>query len=125
VFGTRLTIKPELNHLETSLILMRHWTRYHYWQEVEQLFLSNKESQPQPQQKGNVIPEGNFLLAKFELGGSFCRSFQGECHCFEVTPNLELFFIFESFSRAKYKILLQNHFSFEGFYIKFLEKALS
>jgi hypothetical protein len=35
-------------------------------------------------------PEGKILVTKFEFGGSFGMSLQGDCHDIEVTPNLEL-----------------------------------
>jgi hypothetical protein len=36
------------------------------------------------------ISEGKFLVAKFEYGGRFGMSLEGDCHEVEVTPNLEL-----------------------------------
>ncbi len=36
------------------------------------------------------IAKGKFLLDKFEFGGSFGMSLEGDCHVVEVTPNLEL-----------------------------------
>jgi hypothetical protein len=33
--------------------------------------------------------EGKFLGTKFEFGGSFGMSLEGDCHELEVTPNLE------------------------------------
>ncbi len=35
-------------------------------------------------------PEGKFLVTKFEFGGSFGMSLEGDCHEVEVTSNLEL-----------------------------------
>jgi hypothetical protein len=35
-------------------------------------------------------PEAKFLRTKFEFGGSFGMSLEGDCHRVEVTPNLEL-----------------------------------
>jgi hypothetical protein len=35
-------------------------------------------------------PESKFLVTKFEFGGSFGMSLEGECHEVEVTPNLDL-----------------------------------
>ncbi len=34
--------------------------------------------------------EGKFLVTKFEFGGSFGMSLEGDCHEVEVKPNLEL-----------------------------------
>jgi hypothetical protein len=34
--------------------------------------------------------EGKFLVTKFEFGGSYGMSLEGDCHEVEVTPNLEL-----------------------------------
>jgi hypothetical protein len=41
-------------------------------------------------------PEGKFLVlvTKFEFGGSFVMSLEGDCHEVEVTPNLELLVFF-------------------------------
>jgi hypothetical protein len=39
-------------------------------------------------------PVGKFLVTKFELGGSFGMSLEGDCHEFEVTHNLELLVTF-------------------------------
>ncbi len=36
------------------------------------------------------ISECKFLVAKFEFGGSFSVSLEGDCYKVEVTPNLEL-----------------------------------
>ncbi len=36
------------------------------------------------------VQGGKFLVAKFEFGGSFGISLEGDCHELEVTPNLEL-----------------------------------
>jgi hypothetical protein len=33
-------------------------------------------------------PEGKFLVTKFEFGGSFGMSLEGDCHEVEVRPNL-------------------------------------
>jgi hypothetical protein len=41
-----------------------------------------------------VKPEGKFILTKFEFGGSFGMSLEGDCHEREVTPNLEFLVIF-------------------------------
>jgi hypothetical protein len=38
--------------------------------------------------------EGKFLVAKFDFGGSFGMSFEGDCHEVQVTPNLELLVTF-------------------------------
>jgi hypothetical protein len=35
-------------------------------------------------------PEGKFLVALFEFGGSLGVSLDKDCHKVEVTPNLEL-----------------------------------
>jgi hypothetical protein len=35
-------------------------------------------------------PDGRFLVSKFEFGGSFDMSLEGESCEVEVTPNLEL-----------------------------------
>jgi hypothetical protein len=35
------------------------------------------------------FPEGEFLVTKFEFGGSFGMSLEGDCREVEVTPNLE------------------------------------
>jgi hypothetical protein len=40
----------------------------------------------QSAQKGK--PEGKFLVTKFEFGGSFGMSLEGDCHEVEGTPNL-------------------------------------
>jgi hypothetical protein len=37
----------------------------------------------------SVPTEGKFLATKFEFGGSFGVSLEGDCHELEVTPNLE------------------------------------
>jgi hypothetical protein len=42
-----------------------------------------------------MIPEGKFLVAKFEFGGSFGMSLEGDCHKVEVTPNLLLLVTFD------------------------------
>jgi hypothetical protein len=39
-------------------------------------------------------PEVKFLVTKFEFGGSFVMSLEGDCHEVEVTPNLELLVTF-------------------------------
>jgi hypothetical protein len=36
-----------------------------------------------------VYFEGKFLVTKFEFGGSFGMSLEGDRHELEVTPNLE------------------------------------
>ncbi len=36
------------------------------------------------------LPEGKFLITKFDFGGSFGMSSEGDCHELEVTPNLAL-----------------------------------
>jgi hypothetical protein len=41
-----------------------------------------------------VSSEGKFLVAKFEFGGSFGMSLEGNCREVEVTPNLELLVTF-------------------------------
>ncbi len=38
--------------------------------------------------------KGKFLVTKFELGGSFGMSSEGDCHEVEITPNLELLVTF-------------------------------
>ncbi len=38
--------------------------------------------------------EAKFLVTKFEFGGSFGTSLEGDCHEVEVTPNLELLVTF-------------------------------
>ncbi len=38
--------------------------------------------------------EGKFLVAKFEFGGSFVMSLEGDCHEVVVTPILELLVTF-------------------------------
>jgi hypothetical protein len=35
----------------------------------------------------NNTSEGKFLVTKFEFGGSFGMSLEGDCHEVEVTPN--------------------------------------
>jgi hypothetical protein len=40
--------------------------------------------------KNFLLPEGKFLVTKFEFGGSFGMSLEGDFHEVEVTPNLEL-----------------------------------
>ncbi len=42
----------------------------------------------------NLSTEGKFLAPKFEFGESNGMSLEGDCHEAEVTPNLELLFIF-------------------------------
>jgi hypothetical protein len=37
-----------------------------------------------------LSPESKFLVTKFEFGGSFDMSLEGDCHKVEVTPNLKL-----------------------------------
>ncbi len=39
-------------------------------------------------------PEGKFLVTKFDVGGSFGMSLEGDCHEVEVTPDLELLVTF-------------------------------
>jgi hypothetical protein len=39
-------------------------------------------------------PESKFLVTKFELGWSFGKSLEGDCHELEDTPNLELLVTF-------------------------------
>jgi hypothetical protein len=41
-----------------------------------------------------LCPEGKFLVTKFELGGRFGLSLEGDYHEDEVTPNLELLVTF-------------------------------
>jgi hypothetical protein len=41
-----------------------------------------------------LFSEGKFLVTKFEFGGSFGMSFEGDCHELEVTPNVELLVAF-------------------------------
>jgi hypothetical protein len=41
-----------------------------------------------------VTTEDKFLVTKFEFGGNFGMSFEGDCHQLEVTPNLELLVTF-------------------------------
>jgi hypothetical protein len=43
---------------------------------------------------GTKRPEGKFLVDKFEFGGSFGMSLEGDCHEVESTPNLELLVTF-------------------------------
>jgi hypothetical protein len=38
--------------------------------------------------------DGKFCVPKFEFGWSFGMSLDGDCHEFEVTPNLELLVTF-------------------------------
>jgi hypothetical protein len=38
--------------------------------------------------------EGKFLVTKFEFGGSFVMSLEGDCNEVEVTPNLEFLVTF-------------------------------
>jgi hypothetical protein len=38
----------------------------------------------------NEVPEGKFLVTKFEFRGSFGMSMEGDCHEVEITPNLVL-----------------------------------
>jgi hypothetical protein len=38
--------------------------------------------------------EGKFLVTKYEFGGSFGMSLEGDCHEVDVTPNLDLLFTF-------------------------------
>ncbi len=38
--------------------------------------------------------DGKFLVSKFEFGGSFVVSLEGDCHELEVTPNMELLVAF-------------------------------
>jgi hypothetical protein len=60
-------------------------------------------------------PEGKFLVAKFEFGGSFGMSLEGNCHDVEVTPNLEVLVTFgmslegvcdELYTYFHYKLIL-------------------
>jgi hypothetical protein len=37
-----------------------------------------------------LVSEGKYLVTKFDFGGSFGRSLEGDCHEIEVTPNLKL-----------------------------------
>jgi hypothetical protein len=39
-------------------------------------------------------PEGKFLVDKFEFGGTFGMSLEGDCYEVEVTPDLELLVTF-------------------------------
>jgi hypothetical protein len=41
-----------------------------------------------------TCPEGKFLVTKFEFGGSFGVTLEGDVHEVEVTPNLELLVTF-------------------------------
>jgi hypothetical protein len=41
-----------------------------------------------------IESEGKFLATKFEFGGSFGTSLEGDCQEVEVTPNLELLVTF-------------------------------
>jgi hypothetical protein len=41
-----------------------------------------------------ALSEGKFLVTKFQFGGSFGMSLEGDCHDLEVTPNLELLVTF-------------------------------
>jgi hypothetical protein len=41
-----------------------------------------------------LVPEGKFLVTKFEVGGSLGMILEGDCHVLEVNPNLELLIIF-------------------------------
>jgi hypothetical protein len=40
--------------------------------------------------EGEVTPKDKILVTKFEFGGRFGMSLEGDCHEVEVTPNLEL-----------------------------------
>jgi hypothetical protein len=42
----------------------------------------------------NMSPTGKFLVTKFEFGGSFGMSLEGDCHEVGVTFNLELLVTF-------------------------------
>jgi hypothetical protein len=42
----------------------------------------------------NLSPEGKLLVTKFEFGGSFGMSLEGDCHEIEVILNLELLVTF-------------------------------
>ncbi len=50
----------------------------------------------QPTQRKRT--EGKVLVTKFEFGGSFGMSLEGDCHEVEVTPNLELLVTFGELS---------------------------
>jgi hypothetical protein len=41
-----------------------------------------------------LCSEGKFLVTKFELEGNFGKSFEGDSHEIEITPNLELLITF-------------------------------
>jgi hypothetical protein len=46
---------------------------------------------PPPPKKNDIgIPVGKFLFTKFEFGGNFGMSVEGDCHEVEVTPKLQL-----------------------------------
>jgi hypothetical protein len=42
-----------------------------------------------------MVQGGKFLVTKFKFVGSFGMSLEGDCHEFEVTPNLELLVTFD------------------------------
>jgi hypothetical protein len=69
----------------------------------------------------NSFSEGKFLVPNSEFRGSFGMSLEGDCHRFEVTPNIELLITFYEFGgsssyliwrwpkfRAKSSLLIRN-----------------
>ena len=62
----------------------------------------------------NTNAEGKFLVTKFEFGGSFDMSLEGDCHDLEVTHNSELLVNFgmclegvchEFYTKSHYKLV--------------------
>jgi hypothetical protein len=53
-----------------------------------------------------MVPKGKFLVTKFEFGGSFGMSLEGDFHEVEVTPNLELLFTVAVMSQKSTKFYL-------------------
>jgi hypothetical protein len=58
-----------------------------------------------------MSPEGKFLVLKFEFGGSFDMSLEGDCQKVEVTPNLELLVTFgRSLEGVCHELYTQFHY---------------
>jgi hypothetical protein len=54
--------------------------------------------------------EGEFFVIKFEFGGTFGMSLEGDCHEVEVTPNFGIVSHFwYELGRSLYIISLQAH----------------
>jgi hypothetical protein len=55
-----------------------------------------------------VKSEGKLLITKFEFGGSFGKSLQGDCHEIEVTLNLEFLVTFGTSSGIVCHMLIRD-----------------